>query len=119
MEPDSSLPAEQSDAGMLRGFWYPALFSTAVPCGRMRKAMLLGMPLVIGRDARGRPFALRDSCPHRGMPLSCGQSNGETVECSYHGWRFDARTGQCREIPSITADSKLRVDRIYAASFPC
>src|SRR5579872_7063287 len=118
MEPDSSLPAEQSDAGMLRGFWYPALFSTAVPCGRMRQAMLLGMPLVIGRDAQGRPFALRDSCPHRGMPLSYGRLDGHHLECSYHGWRFDVHSGQCREIPSWVTGDKLKVERIYAVHFP-
>ncbi len=81
--------------------------------------MLLGVPLVVGRDAQGRAFALRDSCPHRGMPLSFGHFEGEQVECSYHGWRFDARSGQCREIPSLTASSKLKVERIFAGHFPC
>jgi phenylpropionate dioxygenase-like ring-hydroxylating dioxygenase large terminal subunit len=77
------------------------------------------IPLVLGRDAVGKVFALRDVCPHRAFPLSAGSCDGQTVECTYHGWRFDAHTGQCREIPSITADSKLQVDRIYAGSFPC
>jgi nitrite reductase/ring-hydroxylating ferredoxin subunit len=115
----SSPALTNADGGMLWDFWYPALRSHQVRGRDLRRAMLLDVPLVIGRDARNKPFALRDVCPHRGMPLSCGQSDGETVECSYHGWRFDARTGQCREIPSITADSKLRVDRIYAGNFPC
>jgi phenylpropionate dioxygenase-like ring-hydroxylating dioxygenase large terminal subunit len=77
------------------------------------------VPLVLGRDAAGKAFALRDVCPHRAFPLSAGSCDGQTVECTYHGWRFDAHTGQCREIPSITADSKLQCDRIYAGSFPC
>jgi len=81
--------------------------------------MLLEIPLVIGRDAKGIPFALRDACPHRGMPLSCGKFDGQQLECSYHGWRFDAHTGQCQLIPSLTADQKLRVDRIYAGSYAC
>src|SRR5487761_1311645 len=115
----SSPASTNADGGMLWDFWYPALRSHQVRGSDLRRAMLLDVPLVIGRDTHGKPFALRDVCPHRGMPLSCGQSDGETVECSYHGWRFDARTGQCRGIPSITADSNLRVDRIYAGSFPC
>jgi phenylpropionate dioxygenase-like ring-hydroxylating dioxygenase large terminal subunit len=41
------------------------------------------------------------------------------VECSYHGWTFDAHNGQCRLIPSLTADQNLKVDRIYAGSYPC
>ena len=81
--------------------------------------MLLEVPLVLGRDAAGKPFALRDVCPHRAFPLSFGQFDGASVECAYHGWQFDAHTGQCRQIPSLTADSKLKCDRIYAGSFPC
>lgn len=104
---------------MLRGFWYPALLGAKVARGKMRRAMLLGVPLVVGRDAQGKAFALRDACPHRGMPLSCGRLEGELLECSYHGWRFDAHTGQCREIPSWVPGDKLKVDRIYAGHFPC
>src|SRR4030095_2358890 len=28
-------------------------------------------------------------------------------------------TGQCQLIPSLTADQKLKVDRIYAGNYPC
>ncbi len=108
-----------SDAGLLWGFWYPALRSSRVRGRGLRQAMLLGVPLVIGRDAHGRAFALRDSCPHRGMPLSFGHFDGERLECSYHGWQFDPASGQCVEIPSLTADSNLKVERIFAGHFPC
>ncbi|HKU19398.1 MAG TPA: Rieske 2Fe-2S domain-containing protein [Terriglobales bacterium] len=107
------------DAEMLFGFWYRALPSESVRHNRLQKAMLLEIPLVIGRDAQGRAFALRDACPHRGMPLSCGAFDGGQLECSYHGWKFDAHTGQCRLIPSLTSDQKLRVDRIYAGALAC
>ena len=104
---------------MLRGFWYRALPGHRVGSERLEKATLLEIPLVVGRDARGQAFALQDACPHRGMPLSCGHFDGTQVECSYHGWRFEAHTGQCQLIPSLTADQKIRVDRIYAGSFAC
>jgi phenylpropionate dioxygenase-like ring-hydroxylating dioxygenase large terminal subunit len=107
------------DATMLTGFWYRALPSGKVKSGQLQKTMLLEFPLVIGRDRNGRPFALRDACPHRGMPLSCGQFDGELVECSYHGWRFEAQTGQCQLIPSLTSDQSLKVDRIYAGNYAC
>jgi phenylpropionate dioxygenase-like ring-hydroxylating dioxygenase large terminal subunit len=108
-----------SDTEMLTGFWYPALRSSQVRGRALRTTLLLEIPLVLGRDTRGLPFALRDSCPHRGMPLSCGLFDGETIECSYHGWRFDASSAQCREIPSLLPDSKLKVERIFATHFPC
>lgn len=107
------------DAEMLYGFWYRALPGERVRRNRLQKAMLLEVPLVIGRDAQGRAFALRDACPHRGMPLSCAAFDGQQLECSYHGWKFDAHNGQCQLIPSLTADQKLRVDRIYAGSLAC
>lgn len=104
---------------MLFGFWYRALPSDQISRNRLKKAMLLETPLVIGRDHQGRPFALRDACPHRGMPLSCGWFDGQQLECSYHGWKFDAHSGQCQLIPSLTSDQTLKVDRIYAGSYAC
>src|SRR5256885_5644776 len=113
------LKREAPDPLMLTGFWYRALPSEKVKRGELCKSMLLEIPLVIGRDRNEKAFALRDASPHRGMPLSCGRFDGETVECSYHGWRFDSTNGQCRLIPSLTADQNLKVDRIYAGSFAC
>lgn len=110
---------EAPNSAMLTGFWYRALPSDHVRRGQLRKTTLLKTPLVVGRDAGGRAFALRDSCPHRGMPLSAGWFTGEQLECSYHGWRFDPHSGQCRLIPSLTADQTLRVDRIYAGNYAC
>jgi phenylpropionate dioxygenase-like ring-hydroxylating dioxygenase large terminal subunit len=108
----------EPDALMLRGFWYPAVRTAGLKRGQMRRAMLHGIPLVAGRDADGQVFALRDNCPHRGMPLSYGRFDGRNVECSYHGWQFDCHSGQCAAIPSLTNDSKLRVDRVFAGAFP-
>ena len=104
---------------MLTGFWYRALPSDRLGSSTLHKAMLLETPLVIGRDAEGRVFALQDTCPHRGMPLHCGQFDGRQVECGYHGWRFDVQTGQCKLIPSLTSDQNLKVDRIFAGNFAC
>ena len=117
--PDLDAPQRQTpDSLMLFGFWYRALPADQVSSGHLHKATLLEVPLVIGRDKQGSPFALRDACPHRGMPL-LRRFDGQQVECSYHGWRFDAHSGQCQLIPSLTSDQKLKIDRIYAGSYPC
>ena len=107
------------DAQFLHGFWYRALPSDRLGRNRLRRITLLELPVLIGRDRAGKPFALFDACPHRGMPLSAGWFDGEQVECSYHGWKFDAHSGQCRLIPSLTPDQKLKIDRIYAGSYAC
>src|ERR1700689_948638 len=116
-----STPPKSSDpaSDMLWGFWYPALRSDQLRGRKLERAMLLEVPLVLGRDAGGKSFPLHDVWPDRAFPLSFGRLDGASVECAYHGWQFDAHTGQCRHIPSLTADSKLKCERIYAGSFPC
>jgi phenylpropionate dioxygenase-like ring-hydroxylating dioxygenase large terminal subunit len=106
-------------AEILWEFWYPAMRSSELRGTKLHRVMLLDVPLCIGRDSGGKPFALRDICPHRAYPLSFGQFDGANVECAYHGWQFDAHTGQCCVIPSLTADSKLKCDRIVCGSFAC
>jgi len=110
---------QATDAGFLWDFWYPAVRSEEIRGKRLATAMLLEVPLVLGRTSDGRAFAMRDSCPHRGIPLSYGRFDGTTVECSYHGWRFDGCSGKCVEIPSLTSQDKLKVDRIFAGHYPC
>src|SRR5580700_506485 len=117
--PDLDPQRQAPDSLMLTGFWYRALPADRVHRNQLHEAVLLEIPLVVGRDRDGHPFALRDACPHRGMPLHCGRFDGENLECSYHGWQFDAHNGQCQLIPSLTADQNLKVERIYAGSYPC
>src|SRR5260370_2484959 len=110
--------AAQADAGFLWDFWYPAVRSTEIAGQKLVKAMLLEVPLVLGRTLEGKAFAMRDSCPHRGIPLSYGLLDGKVVECCYHGWRFDACSGQGVEIPSLSSQDKLQVERIFAGHYP-
>ena len=115
--------AETSDGlgpgtALLYNDWYPALRSKSLHGRGMSKAMLLGIPLVLGRKEDGSLFAMRDNCPHRGIPLSCGRFDGNTVTCKYHGWAFEPASGQCMEIPSLTAQDAFP-QRIYATAFPC
>src|SRR5579864_4793941 len=82
-----SAPAQE--LGFLWDFWYPAMRSEEISGKRLSTAMLLEVPLVLGRTSEGKAFAMRDSCPHRGIPLSYGHFDGKNVQCSYHGWEFD------------------------------
>ena len=99
--------------------WYPALRTDRLRKRKLAKAMLLDIPLVLGRRMDGRVFAMRDSCPHRGIPLSVGWFDGERVTCRYHGWEFEPCSGQCAKIPSLSSHDRLDPTRIYATAFPC
>ena len=111
--------APQNDAGFLWDFWYPTMRSDEIYGKHLATAMLLEVPLVLGRTSEGKAFAMRDARPHRGIPLSYGHFDGKNVQCSYHGWEFDACNGQCVLIPSLTSQDKLKVERIPAGHYPC
>ncbi len=40
-----------------------------------------------------RVYAMEDTCPHAGFPLSKGDLEGCVITCHAHGWPFDVRTG--------------------------
>ena len=105
-------------AQLLRGLWYVALVGADVRPGRLVPKMLLGEPLLIGRGRDRRVFALRDNCPHRGIPLHHGRFDGETITCCYHGWRFDVG-GTCVEIPSLRDGQEMDLGKIRCGAYAC
>jgi nitrite reductase/ring-hydroxylating ferredoxin subunit len=45
--------------------------------------------------------AFRDECPHQAMPLSAGTILPDgTLQCAWHGARFDCATGALRQGPA-------------------
>jgi len=64
---------------LIFGDWYPAMRADGLRAKKTAKAILLGVPLLVGRKNDGKLFAMRDLCPHRGIPLSAGWFDGETV----------------------------------------
>jgi phenylpropionate dioxygenase-like ring-hydroxylating dioxygenase large terminal subunit len=101
----------------LRGVWYYAIRGARLKQGRLEPKVFLGEPMVLGRDADNKPFALRDICPHRGIPLRFGTFDGREIECCYHGWRF-APSGVCTKIPTIVAGQQPDLNKIRVKSYP-
>lgn len=91
----STWPRYQAAAAGFRGYWYPVAFGSHI--GRKPKQItLLGEKIMLIRD-NGTVYALKDRCPHRGVPLSQGnQQFPGTISCPYHGWTFDLATGDLR-----------------------
>jgi phenylpropionate dioxygenase-like ring-hydroxylating dioxygenase large terminal subunit len=114
----AKLPAVEPDAAApLKESWYFALPGGALKRGRTVPKMLLGEPVLLGRAADGSVFALRDICPHRGIPLRHGRFDGRELQCCYHGWRFNT-AGRCVAIPSLAAAQELDIGRIRVRSYP-
>ncbi len=53
-----------------------------------------GMELAL-YNVGGKFYAIENFCPHKGAPLADGLLRDRTVECDWHGWRFDVTTGAC------------------------
>ncbi|WP_346291314.1 aromatic ring-hydroxylating dioxygenase subunit alpha [Sphaerothrix gracilis] len=100
----------------LRNIWYHAMPSRALKPGKMLVKTLLGEAILFGRTQAGEVFALKDVCPHRAVPLSCGWFDGEAVQCCYHGWKFDA-AGRCTEIPSLMPDQQIDLNRFNVQAY--
>jgi nitrite reductase (NADH) small subunit len=52
----------------------------------------------------GEYHATENFCPHKGAPLTEGTLSGHVIECQWHGWQFDVRSGEC-----LTAGAQLKV----------
>jgi phenylpropionate dioxygenase-like ring-hydroxylating dioxygenase large terminal subunit len=103
--------------GFLRNVWYLGTTSAEVKSQSMVTRKILGEPIVFYRDSKNKVSALRDICPHRGIPLSYGRVVKDQVECPYHGWKFD-QTGACTEIPSLCSGQEMDTRKIKVRSYP-
>lgn len=64
-----------------------------------RGARVVKTPLgciALFRTGADEVFALNDSCPHKGGPLSEGIVHGNSVTCPLHNWVFSLETGQAQ-----------------------
>jgi len=106
------------DADYPRNQWYVAAFSHEITRDKLLHRTLLDEPVVLYRDGDGKPVALFDRCPHRGMPLSMGKLiNGDTLQCQYHGFEYDTK-GRCTLIPSQDrVPEKMAVRRFPTVEF--
>jgi phenylpropionate dioxygenase-like ring-hydroxylating dioxygenase large terminal subunit len=111
------MTAIEDGAAPLREAWYYAVPSRGLRRRAILSKIMLGEPILIGRNAAGEPFAMRDLCPHRGMRLSAGRFDGHEIECCYHGWRFDTG-GHCTLIPSLVPGQTFAPGRIHVRGYP-
>src|SRR5689334_24162962 len=116
-DPSLRPDAIENLAAPLREVWYYAAPGRRLRRGEMLARVMLGEPLLLGRDVAGEVFALRDLCPHRGMPLSAGRFDGHHIECCYHGWRFGTN-GHCTFIPSLVPGQAFSAGYIRSRDYP-
>jgi len=89
----------------LAEFWHPVALSSDV--GPEPVAVrIAGQGWVLARIG-GQVAGFADACPHRRARLSAGQLGDDgTLQCTYHGWRFDV-DGRCVHIPALDDDASI------------
>jgi len=74
-------------------YWHPVMLSRSLREGKPQSLTLFGDKIMFLREG-GTAYALKDRCPHRGVPLSLGRREFcGTFSCRYHGWTFDLKSG--------------------------
>ena len=68
--------------------------------GKMVKVSVEGTPVLFIKKG-GELFVIDNRCPHMGCGFSGGSLDGFDVVCPCHDWRFDLRTGEYRDDPTI------------------
>ncbi|MDB5350026.1 MAG: Rieske (2Fe-2S) iron-sulfur domain protein [Planctomycetota bacterium] len=78
--------------------YYPVASVGEIPEGEGRAFEVDDRMIAVFHDS-GEYFALDDSCPHQGAPLSDGEICNKTVTCRWHGWRFCLEDGRWLDSP--------------------
>ncbi|EZP71397.1 Vanillate monooxygenase [Sphingomonas paucimobilis] len=81
----------------LKNAWYMAGWSETLT-EKPQGIRMLGEKIALFRLENGEVAAIGDRCPHRFASLSGGVLVHDTLQCPYHGLRFD-RSGACVHNP--------------------
>ncbi len=76
-----------------RPVYQPAGAAAELLVGQLRAVELLGQPLLLA-NVEGEIYAVRNRCGDSPLPLEFGQLEGAELRCSWHGCRYDVRSGR-------------------------
>jgi vanillate O-demethylase monooxygenase subunit len=110
--PIANLPGDRR-MPFLNNTWYVAANDHEFDQGLVSRT-ICNQPIVMFRTGSGEVAALQNRCPHRFVPLSLGKQVNDTLQCGYHGLRFD-RAGTCVETPN---DDGARNPKSQVRAYP-
>ncbi|MCP5021004.1 MAG: nitrite reductase small subunit NirD [bacterium] len=74
--------------------WRAIVPLTEIPRLGARMLQTDTLDIALFRASNDEVFALKDSCPHQGGPLSQGLVHGNAVSCPLHNWKIDLQSGE-------------------------
>ena len=78
----------------------PVLDENKLQEDTMKLVVVEGIPVLLIKQF-GQVFAIDNRCPHMGCAFSDGTLEGLVIVCPCHEWRFNLRTGEYEEEPSM------------------
>src|SRR5579885_1385652 len=109
-------PYVEADWGF-KNHWYPAFYSHELGENQVKATTIAGHDIVM-RRVRGRLYALRDKCAHRGARFSQEPMcfNDESISCWYHGFTYGLADGVLKTI--IAAPDDPLIGRLRIRTYP-
>lgn len=107
-------------ARLFREYWVPAAPSgTLIADGAPQRVRLFGENYVVFRTTNGTLGFVDEACPHRGASLALARNERGSLQCIYHGWKFDV-SGRLLEAPCEGANPRLQafLDSVSLAAYP-
>lgn len=80
----------------------------AIPAASMKSAIVDGVPVLVAH-LDGAFYAVRNACGESPLPLDYGTLDGYELTCSWHGCRYDLRTGHRIDRPDAAREEQLSV----------
>lgn len=75
--------------------WVDVCATSAIEPGMAGTVPVEGGPeIAVFHTIGGEFYALVNSCPHKGGPLSQGIVHGDSVSCPLHNWRISLQSGE-------------------------
>jgi nitrite reductase (NADH) small subunit len=71
-----------------------------LPAANEAKEFNCGDKVVCVANVNGSITAMDNICLHRGGPLGQGVIEGDKIVCPWHGWQFNATTGEAAHNPA-------------------
>ena len=78
----------------------PVLEEKELREGTMKLVSVEGLPVLLIKQF-GQIFAIHNRCPHQGCCFSGGTLEDLVIVCPCHDWRFNLKTGEYQDEPSI------------------
>jgi nitrite reductase (NADH) small subunit len=71
--------------------------------GEAKEFELEGKTICVA-NVNGALYAIDNVCLHEGGPLGQGYVDGGKIVCPWHGWEYDAKTGELFDDPKSKLD---------------